>query len=321
MKYLARRLLAAWDRFLFESCEPIVCSMLRIPYAILLMIYVIIWMLDAERWFTDSGVLRAETADRIGGYEYWSLLFWLPSTLGVVMTCLTILLLQSLLMLLGCWSRFQAACIFMWLTSFQHRNALIVDGEDTVFRWVIFFMIFMPLDYAWSLRSWFRRWRNGQLGLETAAGLAGRSSAWALRLLQFEITAIYISTAWSKWQGITWRDGTALYYVSRMDDLFGRFWIPDSMFETAWIVKSMTWAVLGLESLLPLMLWCRLTRRLAIVAGITLHLCIEYGMHLFLFEWVMIVGLLSFVRPHEWPPLNFGWLRRQATELPHPREA
>ena len=103
-----------------------------------------------------------------------------------------------------------------------------------------------------------------------------------------------------KWQGQSWRDGTALYYVARMDDLFGRFWLPDFLFENPWILKPMTWGVVGLEALLPLMLWFRPTRRLAVGAAIGLHLCIEYAMHIYLFEWVMIVGVLSFVEPHAW---------------------
>lgn len=287
MRHLYRAGVDRLDRFLFESCEPRVCSLMRIVYGTLLLVFVAVWILDASRWFTDQGILRSQTAQEITRGQHWSLLFWLPSTPGVVYTCLGILWLQSLLLMLGCASRVQAACIFVWLTSFQHRNPLITDGEDTVFRLLIFFMMFMPLDHAWSLGRWLR-------GLPSAAG---RPSAWALRLVQLEMTAVYASTAWSKWQGATWRDGTALYYVSRMEDVFGRLAVPDGLFETEWMLKSATWGVLAVETLLPVLLWIPRTRRLAIVLGIGLHLSIEVAMHLFLFEWIMIVGLLSFLAP------------------------
>ena len=39
----------------------------------------------------------------------------------------------------------------------------------------------------------------------------------------------------------------ALYYVARMDDVFGRFWLPDFLFESAWTVKPITWIVLAIE--------------------------------------------------------------------------
>lgn len=286
MSTVYQRVLAAYDRFLFESTDPRMCSMLRIGYACLLLVFLSLWFLDAELWFTDSGVLRADTARHMDRGSYGSLFFWLPATNTVIYGCLGLLLIQSMLLLLGCWSRFQIACIYVWLTSFQHRNPLIVDGEDTVFRLIAFFMILMPLDYAWSLTG---RRRSGAEARRPA-------SAWALRLVQIEITAIYMSAAWSKWQGTTWRDGTALYYVARMDDVFGRLWLPEDLFQIGWLVQTATWGALGLETALPLLLWLPKTRRLGIAVGIGFHLMIELTMHLFLFEWIMMLGLLSFLK-------------------------
>lgn len=299
------RALTAFDRFLFDAHSPALCSLIRISYAGVLLVLVSFWIIDADKWFTESGVLRAQTASESFAYPSWSIFFVLPPRVEFVYAGLGILFVQSLLLALGCWSRVQCVGIFLLLTSFQHRNLLICDGEDTVFRLFAFFMVFMPLDHAWSLgRTWYSR-KNGcpsgvdSLQIETTAADLS-SSAWALRLMQFQLTAIYASTAWSKWQGTAWRDGTALYYVSRMDDVFGRFWMPAFVFENPWIYKSATWGVLGLETALPFMLWYRPTRWIAIILAACLHLAIEYSMHLFLFEWIMLVGLLSFIRPSEW---------------------
>ncbi len=293
-----RKCLTALDGFLFEVPAPVMCSVIRIAYAVLLLVLTTVWMLDATTWFTEAGVLHLDAARKVAIDGTWSLFFWLPTDPRLVYAGLMILFAQGLLLLLGCWSRFQAACIFVWLTSFHNRNLLICDGEDTVFRLFAFFMIFMPLDHAWSLR---RRLFGNEKGQGQARDRVGSSdSAWALRLMQIEVTAIYLSTAYCKWQGVTWRDGTALYYVSRMQDVFGRLWLPDGLFENGWMVAACTWGVLGLETLLPLLLWLPATRRWAIVLGIGLHLSIEYSMHLFLFEWIMIVGLLSFIRPSDW---------------------
>ncbi len=287
IKSAGSRRVSRLDRFLFESSDPTTCSLIRVACGGLLLIYVSVWLLDASLWFSDAGVLRTETVRQMHDDQQPSLLFWLPSTPAVVVGLLSLLWLQSFLLLAGCWSRFQIACIFVWLVSFQNRNPLILDGEDTVFRLLSFFMIFMPLDHRWSIGRW----------LSGVPSTAGPAHAWALRLVQFEVTAIYVSAAWCKWQGATWRDGTALYYVSRMDDVFGRFWLPDVLFEEAWLLKLATWGVLGVESLLPLLLWIPRTRYWGLAFGIALHLSIEYAMHLFLFEWVMIVALLSFSRP------------------------
>ena len=52
------------------------------------------------------------------------------------------------------------------------------------------------------------------------------------------------------------------------------------------------------------------TRRIAIAVAIAFHLAIDYSMNLFLFHWLMILGVLSFAEHDElrWPP----W-RRPAT--------
>lgn len=284
MKPVWQRTLGVYDRFWFQSCDPVYCSLLRIACGLLLLIFVSIWWLDARMWFSSEGVLSAESAEAIVRGEHWSIFFYLPDTPAVVQACLCIALVQSLLLLLGVASRFQAACLFVWITSFQHRNPLIVDGEDTVLRLWLFFMIWMPLDHKWSLGHWLR-------GIRSTAGYA---QAWALRLVQLELTAIYASTAWSKWQGETWRDGTALLYVSRMEDVFGRWWLPESIFVTDWLLRLSTWSVLAVETLLPVLLWIPGLRRIGLALAIGLHLAIEYSMHLFLFEWIMIAGLISF---------------------------
>lgn len=287
MKRLWQRARERFDAFLFQSCDPRLAPLLRILYAFLLIVYTSIWLRDGGVWFSDAGVLSQATAEQLGDGRRWSLLFWLPGTAPVVYGCLTALLVQAVLLLLGCWSRFQMACIFVWLVSFQHRNPLICDGEDTVFRMFAFLMIFLPLDCGWSIvRSFSRRPRPA----------ATSADAWALRLIQLQMTIIYASAAWTKLQGASWRDGTALYIVSHMNDHFGRLpWLA-WWFDSLWLVQLQTWSVVAIEIFLPIALWLRPTRRLAIALGIVLHLGIEAIMNLFLFEWIMIVGLLAFVR-------------------------
>ncbi|MGN6544993.1 MAG: HTTM domain-containing protein [Aureliella sp.] len=287
MKRLWQRAQERLDAFLFQSCDPRLVPLLRIAYAALLIVYTLVWLRDGEVWFGDAGVLSQETAQELGGGRRWSLLFELPGTAPVIYGCLSVLLVQAVLLLIGCWSRFQMACIFAWLVSFQHRNPLICDGEDTVFRMFAFLMIFLPLDCGWSLA---RRLSRRPLPKATPA------DAWALRLIQLQMTIIYASAAWTKLHGASWRDGTALYIVSHMADHFGRWPGLSAWYDSMWLVQLQTWGVVAIEIFLPIALWLKPTRRLAIAVGIALHLAIEASMNLFLFEWIMIVGLLAFVR-------------------------
>ena len=286
MIFLFQRILQAWDRFLFDSCDPRVAPIFRISFSILILIQTMVVWPDAAYWYTDEGVMQTQTAQGILDPGAWSLLNLLPSKPWAAQLGLICLMAHGLLMLVGCYSRFQAAGIFVWLISFQNRNPLITDGEDTLLRIFAFLMIWLPLDIFWAVFP----------SNVKASELAQASSqAWGLRLIQFQMTAIYASTALSKLEGSTWQDGTAVWYVSRMTDNFGRC-IPASYLD--WPIASAlaTYGTLIIESLLPVGLWIPKVRWIAIGLAVLLHLGIESSMNLFLFQWLMLLGLIAFVR-------------------------
>ncbi len=276
------------DRLIFNACQPALVPWLRIGFAVLAAINTLVWMRDGGYWFSNDGVLTTDTAIEINRHARWSLLFTLPGSPQLVQGCLTLLLLHCLCLALGLWSRIQMVCIFVWLVSFQNRNPIICDAEDTLFRCFAFAMIFLPLDCGYSLSRAWRRRRGRLMDIQLR-------DTWAVSLMQFQMTVIYLSAAWSKCWGNTWQDGTALYYVSHMTDLFGRMPALTTLFDQLWLVRLMTWGVVVIEGLLPVFLWIPRTRRWGVALGIALHLGIELTMNLFLFEWLMILGLVSFL--------------------------
>ena len=282
---LARASLRRWDHFLFESCDPLLAPVLRIGFALLIVIQTLCVWPDAAYWYSDSGVLKSPTAEQILGPQAWSLLHGLDSEPWMAQLGLLCLLVHSGLMLLGCYSRFQVAAIFVWLVSFQNRNPLITDGEDTVFRILAFLLIWLPLDAKWSVMAL----RDSKNAHRTPTS----KDAWALRLIQFQMTVIYASTALCKLEGETWQNGSAVGYVSRMTDNFGR-WISPEWFDLPWITPLATWGTLAVEAFLPFGLWIPKIRWFAIGLAALMHLGIEASMNLFLFQWVMLLGLVSF---------------------------
>lgn len=292
MNRLLHKIVRGLDRFLFESCDPRVVPILRIGFALMIILQALVLWPDATYWFTDSGVMRTQTAREILGPRSWSLLFYLPSETWVVQVSLGMWIVHGVMMLVGFYSRVQATAIFMWLVSFQNRNPSIHDGEDTVFRIFAFLMIWLPLDAYWSIR---RLGKNSESGADQTDGRSNAADAWGLRLFQVQMTAIYVSTALSKFEGSTWNDGTAVWYVSRMTDNFGR-WIPPKWLDYPYASELATYGTLAIECFLPFGLWIPRLRWIAIGLGILLHLGIEFSMNLFLFQWVMILGLLTFVR-------------------------
>ncbi len=97
---------------------------------------------------------------------------------------------------------------------------------------------------------------------------------WGLRLFQFQLTAIYVATVFKKWPGDTWQDGEAALWALQLVRL-ERFPVPDLIASSATMGKAMTWGALGLEILLPFLLWIPRTRRWGIVLGVGMHLSVR----------------------------------------------
>lgn len=284
-----KKFAALWERCFFQPADLSMCGLIRIGYSVLLLINVLVWAPDLERWFGEQGSLPFAVSRAVVDRDTITLFAWLPKTNVVLWTCYAVLLAQIAALLAGWFARFQALSIFIWLTSFQHRNMLIWDAEDWVFRLLAFYLIFLPIGEYHAL-SWRSRKHHEQPG-------ATPKPVWPLRLVQIQITIIYVSSVWEKLNGSEWLDGTAIYYISRLDDSFGRLPVPGFLFQSLAAIKCMTWAVLVIECLIPIGLWFKETRRAALWMAVGFHLATDYSMNLFLFHPIMLVGLLAFVDP------------------------
>jgi hypothetical protein len=116
------------------------------------------------------------------------------------------------------------------------------------------------------------------------------------------MAVIYLSTVWCKLQGETWREGSAVFYVIHSSDYMQSRALLEWLSQFPIGMRLATWGTLVVETLIPLGVWFRPLRKWALLLGFAFHLGIEWSMHLFLFQWVMLLGLMSFVRIDEWWP-------------------
>lgn len=298
-------LLARLDRFLVPRFDFRILAAMRVGFSVLLLINVLVLLPDLERFFSETGALPYHASRSVLDPDAWGLFDWLPRTTGILWTLYGLLVASILSLMVGFRSRLSALFVFVLLTSFQHRNMMLFDAEDTVFRLFAFFFVFAHAGRAWGID----------------ARLDPRSDpapTWPIRLFQVQLSTIYLSAGLLKLVGGDWLDGTALYYVARLDDLFGQMPLPDFMFEWMPLVRVLSWGVVLTELTLPVALWFERTRRPALVVGFLLHLSIEYAMHLFLFHWIMLVGLLSFTRLEDWRAV---WARVPRMLRPSPSPA
>lgn len=287
----------AFEEFFFSPLDTRACAVLRIGLAVCVIVDLLVLGGSLGRWFGEDGVLPLAASRGLVDPHALSLFEWLPASASTLRIALALALVHAVLLLLGIWPRFQALGLLIWLQAFQVRNMLIIDGGEIVFRTFAFYLVFMPSAAAYSVPAWLARRRG--------APLACVRPAWGLVLLRFQMGLIYAGSVWEKLNGTDWIDGNALYYVSRLDDNFSHGPILDSLFSSLALCRLLTWGTLAVEILLPILLWFAGTRRLGIVLGVLLHLAFGMTMNLFLFPWIMIIGLLAFLDTDD-----FEWFAR-----------
>ena len=286
---LGRRVAAAWNRF-FHRPEPVTgIALFRILWGGCLLANWALLAPDLFTWLGERGVLSRETARALTGPGRLDVFQALPRGDGWVALVFAATALASLGLAVGCFTRTSAACAFVGLVSIHHRDPLILHGGDTLLRAVTFLLVFAPAGEAWSVDRWRAR-RRGTMPLGPVL-----HAPWAQRLIQIQVAVLYASTVGWKLLGPTWRDGTAVYYMTRLVE-FERFPLPP-LFDHLWAIRAATWGSLLVEAALATLVWVPRLRYPVLAAGAGLHLGVEYAMNVPLFQWLMLACLTLFVPP------------------------
>ena len=220
-----RGLAARWNAFFFRPFDLRVVCAFRALFAALMLVNVLTLAVDRTYFFGPDGVLPLGASQAVLDPNAHTFFELLPDTNAVIATGLALWALHTVLLLLGWFPRVQAFGVFFWLTAFQHRAVILFDGEDQLLRMFALFLVFIPTERFWSVHAWRRRRRGTQEP-------ARFGSAWGMRLVQLQMTLVYVGAAVSKARGHEWWDGTALWYVTRSDDSFGRFPVPAALLDS-----------------------------------------------------------------------------------------
>jgi uncharacterized membrane protein YphA (DoxX/SURF4 family) len=298
------RLLRAWDRFLLEPVSPVPIAVYRILFGTLVFVNGLLLLPDVAIFFGEQGVLPMDAALRYTRTPRLNVLAWLPNDERWLYGFFAIYLGASVCLAAGVLTRFSAALVFVSLATLHHRNMVVLNSADTFLRVASFCLIFSAAGRALSVDRWLRVRR----GLEPPGG-PPPAAPWAQRLIQIQLAIAYLATVRWKLAGHTWVDGTAVYYATRLHE-FWRFPVP-YVFDHLWTIKLMTWGTLAVEVALGTLVWFRRLRYPVLLAGLLLHLGLEYSMNIQLFQWVMISTYVLFVEERDLRRA-LAWLSRLA---------
>jgi Vitamin K-dependent gamma-carboxylase len=291
----------AWSQFFFEPVAPTSIALYRILFGLLVIANSILLWPDWLNWYGNDGFLSMETVREAG--TRLNLFLILPPDDRWSLAFFWIFLLFAISLTIGFQTRLSSIAVFLCLTSMHQRNLFILNGGDTLLRVTGFFLMLAPAGAAMSVDRLIRIWR-GHEGIKIQA-----QSPWAQRMIQIETAVAYLATFYWKTLGATWANGTAMHYVSRLEEL-RRF--PAPQIDNVLLLKFFTWSALLIELSCAVLIWFKETRYAILGLGLCLHLGIEYTMNIPLFQWIILSTYVTFIPPEDLSRF-WSWIRGRFT--------
>ena len=285
---------SAWERFWFSPRPTSSLALVRIAFGVLTFLWTLSLAPDLGAFFGAGGLLARPP----GGSGVWSVLSVLGGPLAVEVTFI-VMLVSTLALTLGYRTRLASVLVFVGILSLERRNPDVFNSGDGLLRLIAFYLMLAPAGAALSLDR-LRTDRDDFWSFPARA-------PWAMRLLQIQLSVVYIGGLWIKVQGTTWNAGTAVSYAVRITDL-NRFPLPGALTHSLLLSNLLTFGTLALELALGLLVWNRRLRLPVLLAGVSLHLGIEYSIRVGFFSLGMLTLYLAFLDP-DWAEVRLLALR------------
>jgi hypothetical protein len=175
---------------------------------------------------------------------------------------------------------------WLFLSSLFERVPIPIEGGDRLARILLLFLCLACSDAYFSP---FAARRRASLARASTPTLGALCHNVAIFLCVFQTAVVYLWSGLAKLEGARWLDGTAVYYSTRFDAMH---FLPQLDWLTSALVLGalMTYGVLALELLYPILIVLRPTRWLAVVLMTGIHLGIAFKMGLFAFSLVMLAA-------------------------------
>ena len=222
----------------------------------------------------------------------------------------TVAILLAVAFVLGWRTRVVTPLFFVFYTAINAQNTPIADGGNYFIRIMLIYMIFADISGRWSLDA-LRRARTG-LNSTTQVGTVLHNLA--LCLIVAQLCLVYFEAGMYKVQGSLWQSGEAMYYPIS-SKAYGTFpWLSDLLTANTWMVVLLTYFTVVVQIAFPFLLFNRVTRRLALLAILGMHVGIAVVMGLPFFSGIMASADAVLVSSATWLTIA-AWLRAQGRRV------
>jgi Vitamin K-dependent gamma-carboxylase len=272
----------AWRTFWFQPQPAYTLGLVRMAFGVLAIFWSVSLLPDLYQLFGPHGIVPRQPGGAFGWgvFEVWTsdralLIGW------------AVLLLCSVALAIGWHSRLAALGAFVLIISFEHRNPWVFNSGDLAIRIEALLLALSPCGAALSLDQ---RRGNGTFWS------AQQRPRWPVRLLQLQLSLIYLASVLSKLSGGSWPQGTAVSYALRLQDMV-LLPVPHWFASSALLMNAVTWGILTVEFSIAILVWNNRLRPWVLAAGVVMHTLIMITITVGFFTLAMFVLYLAFVPP------------------------
>ncbi|MGK0185934.1 MAG: hypothetical protein ACI9R3_001717 [Verrucomicrobiales bacterium] len=283
-------------RIVFDPRDERVYALVRIIFGCIAFLNICDLWDYRETLFSASGIVPI---DLDGDGIHLSLFYFLRSSEAVTGYFL-FSGVMALLLTFGVIPRVAAICVFVWQISYSAQLGFVTYGADLVMQVFAFLIMVSPLGACWTIRDLFNK----------STSVAAQVPGYGIVLMRIQLAVIYVDTTIVKLASEHWRNGEAFTYY--MLSVYSR-WKSPLFADWEWLSIACTYGALLLEFILPVLLFVRKTRMVAIYMGLSMHLMIAVtSSNLLMFSLVMIPGYLAFLDGGELRQIadRFSFFRR-----------
>ncbi|WP_102143944.1 HTTM domain-containing protein [Mycobacterium hubeiense] len=274
-------LIDGWCAFWFTPQLAYTFGLVRMTFGVVAVGWTLALLPDLFQVFGEQGVAPQYP---LLGYQ-WSV-FEVWSSDRALLIGWALLLLSALALALGWHSRLAAVLVFVLIQSFHQRGDYVFNAGDAILTIVALILALSSCGAALSLDQ---HRRSGSFwSAETRA-------PWPIRLMQVQLTLIYLVTVQAKLAGRSWVDGSAVFFAWRTDGRWATLTTPEWLASNAILINVLTWGTLLIELAIAIFVWNRRWRFWALGTGVVMHLTMMLNLNVAFFSLAMFVLYFAFV--------------------------
>lgn len=276
-------------------------GLLRIGMGALILTDLIIRGTDLEAHYSDTGVLPLSVLFEHNWPELNISIHTISGMWQVQLVLFIIAAMFALMLMFGWKTRLASIVSWFLLLSLQHRNPMILQGGDDLFRMMLFWGMFLP---------WGARYSIDSMNAEKPASHGYCGMAGVAYMLQ--VGFVYFFSAMLKTSAEWHSEGTALYYALSLDQMvlpLGKLIYPYPE-----LLKMLTVSVWYMEVLVMFLffvpVYTTFFRTVAVLLIISLHIGIAATLFVGLFFIIGIVTTFGML-----PPSFMDWFDRKTARI------